>query len=97
MSDILRPDKNLWDRADFYWQSIATKQFDFDGRQKLAAAVESFTLEDWLDYYGRVFIDRPHSLQVVAPGRWEELPRGDYSRFEDADAIKRDHASYRVD
>jgi hypothetical protein len=33
----------------------------------------------------------------VAPGRWEELPEGDYRRFEDADAIKRDHASYRVD
>ncbi len=97
LSDILRPDKNLWDRADFYWQSIATKQFDFDGRQQLAAAVEAFTLADWRDYYERVFITRTHSLQVVAPGRWGELPGGDYSRFEDADAIKRDHASYRVD
>jgi secreted Zn-dependent insulinase-like peptidase len=97
LSDILRPDKNLWDRADFYWQSIATKQYDFDGRQKMAAAVEAFTLADWRDYYERVFIARPHSLQVVAPGRWEELPQGDYHRFEDADAIKRDHASYRVD
>ena len=97
LSDILRPDKNLWDRADFYWQSIATKQYDFDGRQKMAAAVEAFTLADWRDYYERVFIARPHSLQVVAPGRWEELPEGDYHRFEDADAIKRDHASYRVD
>ena len=78
LSDILRPDKNLWDRADFYWQSIATKQFDFDGRQQLAAAVEAFTLEDWRDYYERVFIAQPHSLQVVAPGRWGELPGGDY-------------------
>ena len=97
LSDILRPDKNLWDRADFYWQSIATKQFDFDGRQKMAAAVDAFSLEDWRDYYERVFIAQPHSLQVVAPGRWGELPRGEYRRLRDADAIKRGHASYRVD
>jgi secreted Zn-dependent insulinase-like peptidase len=97
LSDILRPDKNLWDRADFYWQSIATKQFNFDGRQQMAEAVQAFTLDDWRDYYQRVFITRPHSLQVVAPGRWGELPTGEYHRYEDAAAIKRDHASYRVD
>lgn len=97
MSDILRPDKNLWERADFYWQSIATRQFDFDGRQKIAAAVESFTLEDWRSYYERVYIAQPHSLQVVAPGRLSELPAGEFLRFDQADAIKRDHASYLID
>ena len=71
ISDILRPDQNLWERAEFYWQSIANKQYGFDGRRQLAEAVESFTLASWKDYFQQVYIDRPHSLQVVAPGRWK--------------------------
>jgi len=97
LSDILRPDKNLWERASFYWQSIAIKQFDFDGRKEMADAVESFTLEQWSAYYQRVFIDKAHSLQVVAPGRWKTLPEGTYELFDSADAIKQGHESYLVD
>ena len=82
VSDILRPDKNLWERAEFYWQSIARKQFDFAGRQDLAEAVEAFTLQSWLAYYNRVFLQQRHSLQVVAPGRWGDLPEGDFSRYD---------------
>jgi insulysin len=97
LSDILRPDKNLWERADFYWQSIANKQLGFDSRQQLAEAVEAFSLESWRAYYQAVYIDRPHSLQVVAPGRWKRLPGGDFRRYDAAAAIKRDHQSYLID
>lgn len=97
VSDILRPDKNLWERGEFYWQSIATRQLDFDSRQRLADAVESFSLEDWVAYYERVFMQQPHSLQVVAPGRWERLPSGDFDRYDSAEAIKQDHSSYLID
>jgi secreted Zn-dependent insulinase-like peptidase len=97
LSDILRPDQNLWERADFYWQSIANKQYGFDGRQQLAQAVESFTLESWRDYFQEVFIDQPHSLQVVAPGRWKLVPKGDFVRFDTAADIKRDHPSYLIE
>jgi insulysin len=97
LSDILRPDKNLWERADFYWQSIATKQLDFDGRKQMADAVASLSLEQWVAYYQRVFIEQAHSLQVVAPGRWKVLPQGDYQHFESADEIKRGHATYLID
>jgi secreted Zn-dependent insulinase-like peptidase len=97
LSDILRPDKNLWERADFYWQSIATKQLDFDGRKQMADAVTAFSLEQWVAYYQRVFIEQAHSLQVVAPGRWKTLPEGDYRPFDSAEAIKRGHASYLID
>jgi len=97
LSDILRPDKNLWERADFYWQSIATKQVDFDGREQMADAVRSFNLEQWLAYYQRVFIEQAHSLQVVAPGRWQTLPAGEYQLFDSADAIKQGHATYLVE
>ena len=96
-TDILRPDKNLWERADFYWQSIATKQFDFDGRQKLADALETFTLESWQAYYDRVFLEQPHSLLVVAPGRWQQLPEDGFKRDDSAAAIKLDHETYLID
>jgi secreted Zn-dependent insulinase-like peptidase len=97
VSDILRPDKNLWERAEFYWQSIARKRLDFAGKQNLAEAVEAFTLKSWLSYYNRVFLQQRHSLQVVAPGRWGDLPKGDFSRYDSAEAIKRGHDAYIVE
>lgn len=97
ISDILRPDKNLWERAGFYWQSIATKQFDFDGRQALADAVEAFTLEGWRAYYQLTFLEQAHSMQVVAPGRWGKFPEGESRRYDSAGAIKQGHATYLVE
>lgn len=97
VSDILKPDKNLWERAEFYWQSIAIKQLDFEGRQALAEAVKALTLDSWNAYYSRVFLQQPHSLQVVAPGRWGKLPAGDTTRFDDAGALKQDHQTYRIE
>ncbi|MEZ5501534.1 MAG: hypothetical protein R3E50_02340 [Halioglobus sp.] len=60
--------------AEFYWQSIALQQFDFAGREALAAAVQALTLQDWKDYYERVFLQQRHSLQVVAPGKGASCP-----------------------
>ncbi len=96
VSDILRPDKNLWERAEFYWQSIARKQLDFAGKKDLAEAVEALTLQSWVSYYNRVFLQQSHSLQVVAPGRWDRLPEGDYSPYDSAEAIKSGHDAYIV-
>lgn len=72
------------------------KQYDFDARQTLARAVESFTLESWLAYYRQVFLQQQHSLQVIAPGRWDKLPESDARRYESATEIKRGHATYQV-
>ena len=97
VSEILRPDKNLWERAEFYWQSIARKQLDFAGRETLAEAVEALTLQGWQAYYERVFLTRRHSLQVVTPGHWGKLPQGDYQRYEAAEDIKSEHDAYIID
>ena len=97
ISDILRPDKNLAERAEHYWRSIARKEYDFAGRETLVAAVEAITLQDWAAYYADVFIAQPHALQVVAPGRQGKLPEGRFEVVESAAAIKRDHATYLVD
>lgn len=95
-SEILRPHKNLWERAEFYWQSIAKKQWDFDSRQSMAAAVEELTLDTWLQYYRDTFMQQRHSLQVASPGKWAELPDGGQRQVDSAGAIKKGHAHYSI-
>ena len=97
ISDILRPDKNLGERGEYYWQAIARKELDFAGRETLADAVDALTMESWKDYYEQTFLDRRHSLQVVAPGKRSQLPQGDFQVYDSADAIKKGHATYLVD
>lgn len=95
-NEVMRPHKNLWERAEFYWQSIAKKQYAFDGRDTLAQAIESMSLEQWLAYYNGVFIDQRRSLQVAAPGLDGELPAGDQRRIESAEQLKAGHANYLI-
>ncbi|MGB1139817.1 MAG: insulinase family protein [Halioglobus sp.] len=95
VSDILRPDKNIGQRAEFYWRSIAYRQLDFAGRQKVADAVEALTLEEWLAYFEQVFLDKRHSLAVVAPGKWGDLPDLG-QRFDNAADIRAAHGAYRL-
>jgi insulysin len=97
VSDILRPDKNLAERGEFYWQSIARKEWDFAGRQTLADAVNALTLPGWTHYFEEVFLAQRHALQVVAPGRRGIVPKGDYRVYDSAAEIQRDHEAYLVD
>ncbi len=97
VNEVLAPDKNLWERAEFYWQSIAKKQHGFEGRQAMADALRSFTLESWLAYYNRVFLQQRHSLQVVAPGKFGRLPAGDHVRYHSAEEIKEGHPAYLIE
>ncbi|GAB5452745.1 MAG: insulinase family protein [Halioglobus sp.] len=95
-SEILRPHKNLRERGDFYWQSIAHRELQFDGREALARALEELTIEDWQRYYRSVFLQRRHSLQVVAPGRWGVFPGGAVEVFETADEVRSGRPVYRL-
>jgi secreted Zn-dependent insulinase-like peptidase len=88
VGEILRPEKNLWERAEFYWQSIAKREFAFDGRQQLADAVRSITLEDWRLYFQRVFMAERRSLLLVAPGKAATVPQGHGEPVESAAAVK---------
>jgi secreted Zn-dependent insulinase-like peptidase len=96
INEITRPDKNLWERAGFYWQSIAKKQYEFDGKSALAAAVQKFDREQWLSYYREVFLESRHSLQVVSPGKWDALPDNDGSRYNSAELLKQGHDVYQI-
>ncbi|MEQ9464338.1 MAG: insulinase family protein [Haliea sp.] len=97
VAEIQRPDKNLWERAEFYWQSIAKKEFAFDGRQQMADAVSSLTLEDWSAYFTGVFREQRHSLLVIAPGRANSQPEGYGETVESAAALKARQAFFTIE
>ncbi|MFV8818319.1 insulinase family protein [Haliea sp. E17] len=97
LNEVLRPDENMWQRAEFYWQSLARKQFDFDSRDQQAEALRALTLEQWQDYYNTTFLQQRHSLQVAAPGARETLPAGSQRRVESAAELKSGHRVYLVE
>ena len=74
VNDILKPDENLGQRAEFYWQAIAFREWGFDGSQLLAGAVESVNYEDWKAYFSETFLESRRSLLNVAPGARGESP-----------------------
>ena len=94
---IEEPDKNLLERAEFYWQAIARGETAFDSRQRLASAVRAFDRAAWADYFQRVFRDASRSLQIVAPGAAGALPPARGARKRSATVIKAQHASYAID
>ncbi|MFN2329873.1 MAG: insulinase family protein [Chromatocurvus sp.] len=97
VNDIMEPDKNLLERAEYYWQSIARKQLAFDRRERLAAAVEGMSRDQWLDYYREHFLEHRRSLLVVAPGEQGDMPKGPARELDAADAVKAGHAVYTIE
>ncbi|MEM9255538.1 MAG: insulinase family protein [Pseudomonadota bacterium] len=96
INDITRPDKNQAERADFYWTSINRGYLDFDSREQLAAAVRTMSYQDWRSYFEQVILQQPHSLQVIAPGRWDTFPQDDAAVYDTAGELKQGHAVYEV-
>jgi len=97
VAEIEEPDKNLFDRAEFYWQSIAKRQYAFDGRRQLAAAVNDFDRDEWAAYFREVFREEARSLQVIAPGASGVVPDTAGRRVASAAVIKAGHATWVVD
>ncbi|NND68535.1 MAG: peptidase M16 [Halioglobus sp.] len=94
VSDILRPDKNIGERADYYWRAINARQLDFESRAQLAAAVRALSLADWSAYYRETFLEERHSLQVISPGRWDLFPAPAGATFDSAQSLKSGHSTY---
>ncbi len=96
LSDILRPDKNLSERAQYYWRAIARKQLDFSAREHLAEQVRALSMNDWRDYFEAVFRQQRHSLQVVSPGSRGKFPGGKHTVYRNATELKADHTVYQL-
>ncbi|MEM1143198.1 MAG: insulinase family protein [Pseudomonadota bacterium] len=74
IKDLLKPDENLSERAQFYWQAIAFRKWDFDEPQRLAEAVEGIDYASWQESYRSLFVDDRRSLIAFSPGAQGEGP-----------------------
>lgn len=69
INDILQPDKNLWERANFYWSVLERGRHDFDVKQKIVSSIRELNFPAWRSYFQRVFLDDVRSLKVVTQGQ----------------------------
>jgi secreted Zn-dependent insulinase-like peptidase len=87
LQDILKPDKNLWERSAYFWREITRDNPAFDSRQQIAEAVRGIDFALWQAWYRRQMLDEPASLVVAAPGRSGKLPEAE-TVIEDAPALQ---------
>ncbi|MFT7287302.1 MAG: insulysin [Halieaceae bacterium] len=96
-NDILKPHKNLGERAEFYWQAIASRKWHFDSPQRMAEAVNAINFEDWGAYYREHFLEARRSLLAFSAGAAGEAPLMDGAAFSDPAVLREDHARYQID
>ena len=66
ISHIMEKDNRLSDRSKRYWLEIDRKNFAFDSREKLVAAIEAMTLDQLRESYQRNVIEQPRQLLITA-------------------------------
>jgi secreted Zn-dependent insulinase-like peptidase len=93
----LKPQENLRERAEFYWQSIATREWLFDSPQEMAAAVESISFEEWQAAYRQLFLDAPRSLLALSAGARAVTPDIKSEVFVSPEALRDGRGTYEID
>jgi secreted Zn-dependent insulinase-like peptidase len=67
---ILEKEKNLQERSDRYWIELDNERYEFDSRERLAAAVEAISKEDLAAFYRQALLGQERKqLSVQAVGR----------------------------
>jgi secreted Zn-dependent insulinase-like peptidase len=94
INDILKPHENLSERAEFYWQAIASREWGFDGPEQLATAVSSINFDDWQRDYRTLFLEQRRSLLALSPGAKADMPDAGAQRFSDPASLRAAFASY---
>ncbi|MDG0979315.1 MAG: insulinase family protein, partial [Halieaceae bacterium] len=74
VAEINEPFKNLWERAEFLWQSLGEGDHTFTSKQDLADAVSKITYSEWLAFFESQVLETQRSLLVVAPGKFDKFP-----------------------
>lgn len=74
VAEINEPFKNLWERAEFLWQSLGEGDHTFSSKQDLADAVSKISYSDWLAFFKTQVLETNRSLLVVAPGKFDKQP-----------------------
>lgn len=74
VAEINEPFKNLWERAEYLWQSLGEGDHTFSSKQDLADAVSQISYSDWLAFFKAQVLETHRSLLVVAPGKFDKHP-----------------------
>lgn len=93
----LKPQESLGERAELYWQSIATRELDFDSPQQMAAAIESISFEEWQQAYRKLFLDNPRSLLALSAGAKAETPESEHIVFDSPESLRQGRELIKVD
>lgn len=98
IKDVLKPHENLGQRAGFYWQAIAFREWGFDQPQLMAEALEGIDYQQWREFYQRTILDERRSLLGVSAGARGVTPKLENARrFEDPAALRAAEARYEID
>ena len=86
LKEVRKPYKNIWEAAAYYWKEIDRNSLEFDTRERVAAAIEAVSFDDWRAWYRQHVLEQPASLVIAAPGTSGELPDA-AEVFDDATAL----------
>lgn len=70
--DLEQAPKNLFEQAGRYWRDLTRKRYQYDSREQLIAAVNSITLDDWLQHFRDAHIENPRSVLIYTAGRFDD-------------------------
>jgi secreted Zn-dependent insulinase-like peptidase len=96
VAEIVEPDKNLSERAEFLWQSLGEGDTSFASREALAQAVQAIAYADWRAFFERDILGAKRSLLVVAPGKYAEVP-SEQTLFETPKAVKEANSAFAIE
>ncbi|GAB5413112.1 MAG: insulinase family protein [Congregibacter sp.] len=96
VNDILKPHENLMEQAEFYWQSIAFREWDYAGATSLAAAVEAIDYETWKADFQTLFVESPRSIIAFSEGAKGESPELDVM-YSSPESLREERPRYSID
>ncbi|MDP5069602.1 MAG: insulinase family protein, partial [Congregibacter sp.] len=94
---VLKPQENLGERAEFYWQAIAFREWRFDSPQQMAAAVSALSFEDWQASYRTLFLEQPRSLLTLSAGAKPDVPETDNVVYDDPEVLRAGREIFDID
>ncbi|MEM6302379.1 MAG: insulinase family protein [Pseudomonadota bacterium] len=98
IKDMLKPDENLGERAEFYWQAIAFREWGFDAPQKMADAIRAIDYESWRTAYEKLFLEKRRSLLAFSAGaQGDTPPENEAARYADPASLRSESAKHTVD
>jgi secreted Zn-dependent insulinase-like peptidase len=82
VSDVMRQEEKLRDRSGRYWLEIDRKDYEFDSRERLAAAINEVSLDDFRKFFQTSVLDPVRPRLVVrsfgtVKGAETALPRNE--------------------